>query len=630
MADDSTPARQHASGMAQTPSRPGSGGAPLFGLRWVPDSQLRPLRYLPNPNATPTAPSSRQQMRPPQPPPPQTPVAATPGAVPYEPQTREIDTAATHKLQQSVRVLTQRLAEAQESVRQKVEQIRWLKEMTKDDASRARVARWMRGPLLRVFLAWKRCVHDSVRHAFDELQAEHDMHLARRRELEARCDDVSRDHAVLQAALEHYFHQAQKARLRKRLRECWRRWSPLCKFVAAGATHVSRVARGGPMAARGVVEAVRALHTLRAYARAGRQADGLALRASQRLTARVTRSAFGRLHGRLVSAQLAERAEGSAAGALRTRSALRHLWRRSRQRRRLRHTTDMLLPHGTRRALRVAWCAWAAEAVRRLSTQVRVEAARAERAHEELASQLALRRRAEEEARTVQVAASLWGEDELPAMLSNLSKAAESAEHSAAADAAADAAAAGPDGISASEGGAVARRKEAAVAAAGWQGTQLRLTVAALDSLKRELAKERAAVASARAESRASDSVAEQALGMLQALREEGAGMQSKLAQLEEAKLRTEQALVRRDAEIFDLGRAQHQAARTLGQAIAGVEEKSHASLQRLSARIEARSAQLESLQKRVTTMLETRSDRRLDERIRSLSQPLAPTPRGR
>ena len=33
--------------------RRSGGGAPLFGLRWVPDSQLRPLRYLPNPQASP-------------------------------------------------------------------------------------------------------------------------------------------------------------------------------------------------------------------------------------------------------------------------------------------------------------------------------------------------------------------------------------------------------------------------------------------------------------------------------------------------------------------------------------------------------------------------------------------------
>ncbi len=51
----------------------------------------------------------------------------------------------------------------------------------------------------------------------------------------------------------------------------------------------------------------------------------------------------------------------------------------------------------------------------------------------------------------------------------------------------------------------------AAGAAAAWQGTQLRLCAAALDSLKRELARERAAASAAREEARRSDGVAEQA-----------------------------------------------------------------------------------------------------------------------
>ena len=51
-----------------------------------------------------------------------------------------------------------------------------------------------------------------------------------------------------------------------------------------------------------------------------------------------------------------------------------------------------------------------------------------------------------------------------------------------------------------------------------WQGTQLRLCAAALDSLKRELARERATASSAREEARRSDSVAEQAPRMMHAL----------------------------------------------------------------------------------------------------------------
>ena len=164
-----------------------------------------------------------------------------------------------------------------------------------------------------------------------------------------------------------------------------------------------------------------------------------------------------------------------------------------------------------------------------------------------------------------------------------------------------------------------ARRKEAALGAAGWQGTQLRLTLATLDSLKKELARERAALVSARHEAKASDAVAEEALAMLQALRDESAGLQARLATLEEAKLRTEQALVKRDAELFELNRAQHAAARTLGAAVGAVEERAFAQLQRLDARCEARVAQLAGLQTAVASALQRGRDRKLDDWTRAL-----------
>ena len=208
--------------------------APLFGLRWVPDAQLRPLRYLPNAlNAAPTSDPnwwrSRQEGRDtekdtvtPQR------KSATPGTVADEsPVGAGSAAAASVKLQQSVRILTQRLTEAQEAVRQKSEQIRWLKEMTRDDASRLRVARWMRGPLLRVFLAWRRCVRESQRRALDDLTAELSSHSSRQRELQVQSDDLTREHAVLQTAIEHYFNAAIVQRGRRRLAECWRRWAPL-------------------------------------------------------------------------------------------------------------------------------------------------------------------------------------------------------------------------------------------------------------------------------------------------------------------------------------------------------------------------------------------------------------------
>ena len=591
-----------------TPSR--AAGAPLFGLRWVPDSQLRPLRYLPNPQAqtpgglyTPSrpAPGSRES------------VGTVTGARGGGGATggAEADGAepTTVKLQQHVRVLTQRLSEAQESVRQKVEQIRWLKEMTKDDASRARVARWMRGPLLRIFLAWKRCVRDTVRRALDELQSEHASHTTRHRELEVRCDDLSREHAVLQRALDHYFKAALIERERARVTECWRRWAPLRQ--SAGLSGSLASGRGGPTARRAAT-AAHALRMLHAHARVSKRASGLARRALHRHDVRSMRLAMSRLKALLTASQLAVTAEGYAGDAVRLRAALHRLWRATGRRRHIGSLVSVLAPHSARRALRLAWCRWTAEAVRRLGAQRKLEVTRAARAQEELSQQLALRQTAEAEAQLLRSATSLWGEDELPAMLANLAKAAENAEQSAADETA----------------GGERMRKDAAVAAAGWQGTQLRLTVAVLDSLKKELARERAALASARAEAKASDTVAEQALTMLQALREEGAGLQSKLASLEEAKLRTEQALVKRDAELFDLGRAQHQAARALGLAIASVEERTFASLQRIDARCEARSTQLSSLRTRVATMLDVRSDRRLDEWTRSLKEPMAPRPR--
>ena len=117
---------------------------------------------------------------------------------------------------------------------------------------------------------------------------------------------------------------------------------------------------------------------------------------------------------------------------------------------------------------------------------------------------------------------------------------------------------------------------------------------------------------------------------MLQALREEGAELHAKLASLEDAKLRTEQALVKRDAELFDLGRAQHQAARALGLAIAGVEERTFAALQKIDARCEARTAQLSGLQGTVAQILEDKSDERLDQWTQSLREPMARKPRSR
>ena len=95
---------------------------PVFGLRWIPDGSLRPLRYLPSPQQRAAAEGSGG--------------TAEPGGA------RDLLPAPSPLQQtQHLRLLTQRLADAEESVRQRSEQIRWLKEMTKDDARRARVSR---------------------------------------------------------------------------------------------------------------------------------------------------------------------------------------------------------------------------------------------------------------------------------------------------------------------------------------------------------------------------------------------------------------------------------------------------------------------------------------------------------
>ena len=217
-----------------------------------------------------------------------------------------------------------------------------------------------------------------------------------------------------------------------------------------------------------------------------------------------------------------------------------------------------------------------------------------------------LRLTAEAEARTLRAATTLWGADELPAMIANLAAAARGAQLAA---------------DNGEEGGA-GERKDAAVAAAGWQGTQLRLTLATLDSLKRELARERAALASSRAEAKASDAVAEQALSMLQQLRDESAALQERLASLEEVKLRTEQALVRRDAELFDAGRAQHAAARQLGLAVAATEERTFAQLQRIDARLQVSDHKVAAMRERVVRVTDRAGDAKLDEWAKALSVP--------
>ena len=180
-----------------SPRTPRNDDAPLLGLRWVPDSQLRPLRYIPTPPRTPAASSSSPQ-----------------------PSAEEVLTPA--HLQSKVRLLKQRLGDTEDAVRQKTEQIRWLKEMTKTDARRARVNRWMSGPLVRVFAAWRRAVREAVRGRREDLEEERDGATERARALQKECDEQLRENGVLQAALEVFFRRAHDKRVALGVRRAWR------------------------------------------------------------------------------------------------------------------------------------------------------------------------------------------------------------------------------------------------------------------------------------------------------------------------------------------------------------------------------------------------------------------------
>ena len=654
-------------------------GAPLFGLRWVPDEQLRPLRYLPaaylpGQSRVPaqagggggkggdddwwrgaTASSSSRAAASPSPSPGPAEASFEVGA----------SSASALKLQQSVRVLTQRLSEAQESVRQKSEQIRWLKEMTKDDASRARVARWMRGPLLRVFLAWKRCVREAALAALDDLRGEVSSAKAREHELQAKGDDLSRDHAVLQAALDHFFDAALANRAKARLRVCWRRWA-VTRLVIASAAGGWSGTRGEAvhgLTVRRAMAARRALAALRGNARHAGALRTTTLRLQRRLTWREVRSAFRILKRMQRRAEVHARAVGAAPLTIRQRAALAR-WRREVTRgRRVRSMCRLLLPGSVRRSLRRSWQLWLVEAWRQQRTLCMAEAQRAQRASTELEAKQRLLASAHANAQVAHATASLWSDDELPAMLESLAQAGAAAAAAAATPAnalavgdAVHGAFAIPTGLSGGAGvadaalAALAGRREAAIAASSWQGTQLKLarwccssackcsprrstplptgtqlklTLAVLDSLKRELARERAALASARAEGKQYDQVAEAALTMLQQLREEGSGLHSRLAQLEEAKLRTEQALLKRDAELYESGRAQHSAARALGASLSQIEERTLAQLQRLDARCEARGQQVATLQARVVRATQAARSQRLEAWARQLARPL-------
>ena len=174
--------------------------------------------------------------------------------------------------------------------------------------------------------------------------------------------------------------------------------------------------------------------------------------------------------------------------------------------------------------LRRAMGAWQGAVVARLRADRQTDAAAAKRATKLLAGAEARAAAAEAEARQLRDAKTLWGESELPTMVAELAATAAAAEAAAAA------------GTDAGGGAAAAAGDAAAAAAYTWQGSQLKLCLTTLDSLKRELARERAAAGCARDDARRADATAEEALTMLQAVREEGIGLQSRVGELEEAR----------------------------------------------------------------------------------------------
>jgi len=192
-------------------------GPPLFGLRWVPDAQLRPLRYLPD--APPLIGGGDNDDDADGPP---TPLA----------------------LQQQVRALTKRLAEAEERVGRKGEQIRWLKEMTRLESRRSRVSRWMSGPLLRVFCAWRRAVRESRRVALVSAEAEWAAAAARERALQAECEALAAEHAVCSLSLDHHLRARFDSRCRRNLTFCFRRWAALRPMGARAGTAAALRALG--------------------------------------------------------------------------------------------------------------------------------------------------------------------------------------------------------------------------------------------------------------------------------------------------------------------------------------------------------------------------------------------------
>jgi hypothetical protein len=300
-----------------------------------------------------------------------------------------------------VRALTKRLAEADERVQQKSEQVRWLKEMTKLEARRPHLGRWINGPILRAFNGWKRMVREARREALSLATLAAAAAETRARELQSECDLLFSEHSAQALTLDYFLQGMIRARVAGRVRGCFRRWAalrPVGQLAAAAA-------------------AARAMGTMRALAARRHQPSltGLVHRARARNSRIQTRHAFSLLKTGVGSVELS-RAAIAAILRQSQRSALRRwLAAAAIADRRARGCLSLSLRarRASCRQLLSRWVSFYCRVVRGRRQEATAAAVRAREA-EEVAGNVRA------ELARLRAVRSLWGEDELPAMIQAL------------------------------------------------------------------------------------------------------------------------------------------------------------------------------------------------------------------
>ena len=436
---------------------------PLFGLRWVPDAQLRPLRYVPASAVDPHSICSAAD--------------------------RGVDSAL------GVASLAPTAAALEEAVHSKSAQISWLKDVARGDARRLAAGPRPPKSLQRVFHAWYRYVRTVVREALMACRAEVMAGERHMMQLQADCDRMRAEQAVMQVALNSVFAKARHHALRLAFRAAFRRWRATVLGFAISRQNVAILLRGRHL--------LRAMRALRLHARRARDALAPAWFTRDqrsRLRLRHCMRVLGR-HGQL--AALSRRA-ARALRRMEARAALRALdaWRAAGATRSAVGALGAARCH--RAAVRAAWRAWSL-------AHLRTSLARSRDAAAMLQSMGSAAETAHEEALRLRAMNAVDGDVDVPEILAFLREAASAA--------AAPAAAAGPHG--------------AAVDQLAWQGQQLYLCTAALDSLRRQLVHERAASACSRDEARCSEAIAAAALAQLDSARGDEGALRARLADLE-------------------------------------------------------------------------------------------------